>query len=479
MIRKPLKTVLMSLLLIGVVVPQLQATDWADSAYFSWANYYDTVLQETVNYVTPVNHDQEGKQMCGGLATAGAIESNTLIQLHKPDSTVDVAEQLMLTCWGSGCMLVGGTVGSHARGAGLPAESCFPAGFTFSCTESCADTCAEPYAWATFSDGGGSVSATDCVIEGPPDIYWAVDADSLKKAIVEHGPLVVQGSFDYDSLVAFDPDTGLYAFCEFPDTSRGAYGHFFIIYGWNDTCNAFDSAYHDTAHNNDDQPCFLVKNSWGPYWGEDGIGSESEPAGCFKVGQDCCEFRLRAGWVEWTPLAKPVIYGPTEYSAYVHTYLRPTDSTVRFTWGPPPGEPVDSLSYRLNIVDGGGNLVCSEVTTDTTYVLSHVSVGTTYSWYVRAFIEGRDSARVSDWAGSDAVEILDQPCCANRGDIDHDGDIDNDDIYLLSWYMFNVGCYPGCWQEADVDGDDDIDIGDLITLSAFINQGGYPPADCP
>ncbi|MEW5995403.1 MAG: thrombospondin type 3 repeat-containing protein, partial [Candidatus Zixiibacteriota bacterium] len=64
------------------------------------------------------------------------------------------------------------------------------------------------------------------------------------------------------------------------------------------------------------------------------------------------------------------------------------------------------------------------------------------------------------------------------GDYDHDGDVDDNDLWFLCWYLFSNGFYPGCWEEADVNGDNDINIADLTYLVDYLYWGGDPPPPC-
>jgi hypothetical protein len=486
MIRKPLKTVLMCLLLLmamGLAAGPVQAQL---PAYFSWAKYYDTVLQDTVNYVTPVRHNQMSNGQCTVMAGAAAMESEIIHRLNKPDSNVDLSEQVAIACWpgSAGCTAYFTNFRPYATSVltGVPTEACFPYDTPYPCDTQpdCDDTCDFPWAWASIIDDF-TKPLKDCTLSCPgtsENIYYFSE-DSLKSIIMNNGPVAVRLITDvYEHMTWGNGEDRYRGPWDQPDTWACNDGnHWVLIYGWDDECNDFDSSWVDTFGSVE---VWLAKNSYGPDWGDQGPSGHGENSGCFKLAMDVPQFRAGIQVAEWTPLAKPIIYGPTDYSEYtVNGRVFPPDTMIRFTWGPPSGEPTDSLSYRLNIVDEGGNLVCSEETTGTTYVLSHVSVPTTYSWYVRAFIEGRASEKVSDWAGSDAVEILDQPCCDLLGDFNHDGIVDTVDYNSLYSYMFDDGFYPGCWEEANVNGIGGIDIADAVYLADYLFQSGPPPPACP
>jgi len=70
------------------------------------------------------------------------------------------------------------------------------------------------------------------------------------------------------------------------------------------------------------------------------------------------------------------------------------------------------------------------------------------------------------------------------GDVDHDGDVDNNDVtYLTNWLMgpgppppYSVG---GFYPAADVNGDGVVDMQDATYLAAFVSGGGPPPVYNP
>ena len=71
-------------------------------------------------------------------------------------------------------------------------------------------------------------------------------------------------------------------------------------------------------------------------------------------------------------------------------------------------------------------------------------------------------------------------CCLVRADIDHDTDIDIEDLVWLVNYMFSGGIGPLCPVESDIDGDQaGPNIADLVYLVAYMFGGGPAPAACP
>ncbi len=466
----------------------LYATDWTDSSYFSWANFYDTVSQETVSYVTPARHNQNEYSQCGVMSACAAIEAQILLRLNKPDSNVDVSEQMAISCWteSTPCFAYYSDLLPHATSTGIPTESCLPYDDTDPCVEpDCEDACVTPYAWATVVD----------TIRIPPKDLTAVypwplgtihyySKDSLKSLIVENGPIAVKLWIIFEDLTAWgltdSVDCGPWDDEYPPKDSTRMVGHWVMIYGWDDECTDFDTSL--DCYNGEEIPCWLAKNSVGSDWGDPGADSVGEEPGCFKLIMDEPLFRTDARIVEWTPLAKPTALGPAGYSAIaidtvVDTRFSPPDTTItpllKFVWNLPSQSVTD---FRINIAEHG-ELLHTAVVEDTVYDWDHPEEGYSYTWYIRAFDDTSSSEKASDWS-IDTVSVLSQPCCSNRGDFDHNGVVDSTDIYALSSYMYYDGFYPGCWKEADVDGDQDIDIADLIYLSQYVSQSGPDPCPC-
>src|SRR4030042_7204291 len=93
------------------------------------------------NYVTPVR-DQGNCGSCWAFATTGALESYTLIKNNQPDTAIDLAEQILVSCSHAGSCSGGyiDQASDFIRATGLPAGSCYP--FTATngnCRKACND----------------------------------------------------------------------------------------------------------------------------------------------------------------------------------------------------------------------------------------------------------------------------------------------------------------------------------------------------
>jgi C1A family cysteine protease len=189
-------------------------------------------------YYTSIK-DQGSCGSCWAFAAVGLLESMIL----KNDGVeVDLSEQYMLSCnpWGWGC---GGGFWPNDMLAdpGAAMESCFP----YVATEVPCEPCPTPYqvqSWAFVTE--------DNVV--PP-------TDLIKQAIYTYG--AVQSGVWVDHWFQMYTD-GVFNRCK---KKVNWTNHAIILCGWDDAKGAW-----------------LMKNSWGPGWGENGFMWISY--GCNKVG---------------------------------------------------------------------------------------------------------------------------------------------------------------------------------------------------
>jgi C1A family cysteine protease len=185
------------------------------------------------NYVTPIR-DQGQCGSCWAFAMTGGLESYVLLQQHTPGKDVALSEQILVSCdkddGDDGCN--GGDLnGDFLVQNGLPAASAFP----YSSTDGDSGTC--PASWdqkANLYKIGSWGSVKDNV-------------KAIKTALAKYGPLPTTFMV-YEDFMHYK--SGIYTFS---GQGKELGGHAVVIVGYNDA-----------------ERYFIVKNSWGTGWGENG-----------------------------------------------------------------------------------------------------------------------------------------------------------------------------------------------------------------
>ncbi len=191
------------------------------------------------NYVTAVRN-QANCGSCWAHSAVAALESATLIANKTPNTELNLSEQVLISCCSSLCSPNGDCNGGYVEKAadflrdhGAPAESCYPYVMNGYCAGACPNWQASAYKIRNWQ--------------------WVVDYDKSEgpsveaiKAGLQYGPLAITYAVYADF---FGYTTGVYKHV----SGIIAGFHAVLVVGYDDPGQYF-----------------IVKNSWGTGWGEQG-----------------------------------------------------------------------------------------------------------------------------------------------------------------------------------------------------------------
>jgi C1A family cysteine protease len=206
------------------------------------------------NWVTPVRN-QGSCGSCWDFSGIAQIESWWKIKNANQDSMIDLSEQFVLACGDAGSCSGGNAynVLEFARTTGIPPETCLP----YQSTDSvpCEDACDNWQEQVVTIPGWGFITLDEDIIE------------NIKSAIYRHP---VSASYRvYGDFSSYQG--GVYEHVWGEDVG----GHAILIVGWDD-----------------EQQCWICKNSWGEDWGEDGY---------FRIKYGNCEMGKKIPFI-WSEL---------------------------------------------------------------------------------------------------------------------------------------------------------------------------------
>ena len=206
---------------------------------FDWRNYNGGDWTTSIR-----NQGQCGS--CWAFGAIGALEAAINIEYDNPEVDMDLSEQYLVSCSpDNGCW--GGFANRsfewmYETGGAIP-ESCFP---YIAENGSCDDKCPN---WENYLLPIGN--------------YWTAINQSdevIKQALIENGPLVADVAV-YDDW--FEYRHGILEHPRQESETLEDINHQPVIVGYNDN-----------------EQCWIVKNSWGTRWGEDTYGITGEKGWC-------------------------------------------------------------------------------------------------------------------------------------------------------------------------------------------------------
>jgi C1A family cysteine protease len=186
---------------------------------------------QSQGYVTPVKN-QGGCGSCVSFCSCSVIESAVRIKLQNPSYAIDLSEGFMQFCGGGSCSGWGLTSGlDYAKSTGVTDDACMPyQAQNMNCTASRCSDWQNRLTKITNYSGHATMAAR-------------------KDAIANIGP-VLAGLAVFNDFFAYS--SGIYV----KTTGSGFAGyHCISVVGYDDN-----------------QQCWIIKNSWGTGWGESGFG---------------------------------------------------------------------------------------------------------------------------------------------------------------------------------------------------------------
>ncbi len=180
------------------------------------------------NFVSGIRN-QKTCGSCWSFALTGALESYVMRKQNAPGADLDLSEQVLLSCSGVGSCNGGTLNADYLQTTGLPPEADYP----YTAANGVCSAASAGWQNETYKiDGWGSVPHS---------------LSSMKSALAKYGPLPT-AMIVYEDLMHYK--SGVYSYT----TGNKLGGHAVLLVGYSDAGQYF-----------------IVKNSWGAGWGENGF----------------------------------------------------------------------------------------------------------------------------------------------------------------------------------------------------------------
>ena len=283
--------------------------------HFDWTN------QAGYNWMTSVK-DQANCGSCVAFGSVAALEGQLRIQASNPSWSVDLSETHLFSCGGGSCS-EGWYVSAalyYLQQYGTPDEACSPYhDWDVPCSSSCSD----------WQSRALKISSW----------HWlATDPASIQAALL-NGPLVAR----------FDVYTDFFSY------TNGIYYH---TWGVLEGGHAVAIVGYDSA-----QSYWIVKNSWGAGWGENGY---------FRIGFG------QVGIEQWVASITALLpNSPPVVSGFVADKVspQPTGTTVTFTVTASDPDVGDTILYRFWVYSGGSWSVARDWSSSNTFAWTPSAAG--------------------------------------------------------------------------------------------------------
>ena len=257
------------------------------------------------NWTTPIR-DQGYCGSCWAFGSTATFESFWKRIYNTPDINPDFAEQYLVSCDSDdyGCdggdnWALGYFVNKTGRsgGVGTVVES----DYTYTGTDTTCKDLTGKTRYTVPEGGSWSHLAGDCVIDS---------VDNTKQAIYTYGPV---NAYIYATDNFMDYTSGIFEDPSWIDGGPCDTNHVVDLVGWG----------HDPVKNKD---YWIVKNSWGAYWGEDGW---------FRIYTDQCRIGEGVAYLAYPGSIVPVAYftaSPTYGTAPLTVKFTDSSTNTPISW---------------------------------------------------------------------------------------------------------------------------------------------------